>query len=186
VQSLMTERILVAGFGGQGIMLLGKVIALSAMKEGKEVLWFPSYGAEVRGGTAHCLITISDKPIPSPLFQRADTAFIFNEPSLIKFKKRISPRGLLILNGTLIKQPVVEKCKRIVNLPLTAIATEMGNVKVANMIALGAYLAVRKTVTFDSVLSVFKEIAPKGRKDLIRINEEALKKGKVICPDKDK
>lgn len=173
----MTERIIIAGFGGQGIMLLGKVIAIAAMNEGRRVSWFPSYGAEVRGGTAHCLVTISDEPISSPLFESADAVFVFNQPSFAKFKQRVSRGGTIIINSTLVDRSVAEKHINVVKLPFTAIAADMGNVKVANMVALGAYLAKNKAVSLDSVLKTFKELAPKGREDLIEINEKALRKG---------
>ncbi|MBM3243659.1 MAG: 2-oxoacid:ferredoxin oxidoreductase subunit gamma [Candidatus Omnitrophica bacterium] len=171
----MTEKVIIAGSGGQGIMLLGKVLAESAMEEGKFVTWLPAYGAEVRGGTAHCMVVISDEEIGSPYIDKADTLIIMNQPSLTKFKSRLDKNGLLIANSSL--TTLKENNPRLRKYPFTDIAVKIGNIKVANMIALGCYLKIRKAVKTDSVSSVIKKMAPKGREDLIKINQEALEEG---------
>jgi 2-oxoglutarate ferredoxin oxidoreductase subunit gamma len=172
----MIERIIIAGSGGQGIMLLGKVLAQSAMKENKYVTWIPSYGAEVRGGTAHCMVVISDSKIGSPYVEKADTLIIMNAPSLDKFKERIENKGLLIVNSSLAKQETGKKVRG-VKFPFTDIAIKLGNIRIANMVALGCFIAQKKTVDLKSVSSVIEEIAPADKKGLIEINQQALKEG---------
>lgn len=172
----MIERIIIAGAGGQGIMLLGKVLAEAAMQEGKFVTWLPSYGAEVRGGTAHCMVVVSDSPIGSPYVQDADTLIIMNAPSLEKFKKRIKKKGLLILNSSL-AAGFADKNFTVYPRPFSDIALRLGNIKVANMAALGYFIARKNTVDAGSVRAVMRRIAPADKKNLIAINEQALEEG---------
>ncbi|MBN2831080.1 MAG: 2-oxoacid:acceptor oxidoreductase family protein [Candidatus Omnitrophica bacterium] len=171
----MTEKIIIAGSGGQGIMLLGKVLAESAMEEGKFVTWLPAYGAEVRGGTAHCMVVISDDEIGSPYIDRADTLIIMNKPSLNRFSPRLNKGGIMIVNSSLADPK--ESSLNIKKYPFTDMAIKLGNIKVANMIALGFYLNNRKTVKVKSVLKVMEKMATEGREDLIKINQEALDAG---------
>lgn len=172
----MVERIIIAGAGGQGIMLLGKVLAEAAMRENKQVTWLPAYGAEVRGGTANCTVIISDSRIGSPCVDKADTLILMNEPSLEKFKGRIKEKGLMILNSSTVGT-YADKKASVVKYPFTEIAAQLGNPKVANMVALGAYVAHKKTVRAATIERVFAEIAPKDKKGLIEINKLALEKG---------
>jgi len=175
----MIERMIIAGAGGQGIMLLGKVLATAAMKENKFVTWLPSYGAEVRGGTAHCMLVISDSPIASPYVDRADTLIVMNAPSLIRFKKRIAAKGLIILNSSLApdyKSGLV----RVVDCRFSEVAIKLGNVKVANMVALGAYLKLKMVIKKATVLKVMQEMAPSGRGDLVKINKLAIDEGESL------
>lgn len=172
----MTEKIIIAGAGGQGIMLLGKVLAEAAMQEGKFVTWLPSYGAEVRGGTAHCMVVVSDSSIGSPYIQEADTLIIMNAPSLEKFKKRIKKKGLFILNSSL-AAGFADKNFAVCPRPFSDIALRLGNIKVANMAALGYFIARKKTISADSVRAVMRRIAPADKKNLIAINEQALEEG---------
>jgi len=175
----MTERIIIAGSGGQGIMLLGKILAEAAMREDKHVTWLPSYGAEVRGGTAHCMVVISDREIGSPYVGQADTLIIMNSPSLEKFQGRVRNKGLLILNSSLAKKDI--KCNaHIVKYPFTDIAVELGNIKVANMLALGCLIAKKKLVDLKTVFRVIADFAPSDKKDLIEINKKALGKGAAL------
>ena len=173
----MTEKIIIAGSGGQGIMLMGKVLAQAAMEEGKFVTWLPSYGAEVRGGTAHCMVIISDAKIGSPYVDKADAAVILNAPSLDRFKGRIKAGGLLVINSSLAAQETGNKKINALSKPFTDIAIKLGNIKVANMAALGCYLSRRKTVRPQSVSSVMEEIAPSDKKALVEINIKALEEG---------
>ena len=170
----MTERIIIAGSGGQGIMLVGKILAQAAMAEGKFVTWLPAYGAEVRGGTAHCMIVISESEIGSPRIEKADTIIIMNQPSLAKFKTRLKEKGLLIVNSSLAK---AETATKAVKHPFTDIAVELGNIKVANMVALGCLLENKKVVTVKSILNIIKEMALAGREDLLQVNQDALERG---------
>jgi len=172
----VTERIIIAGAGGQGVMLLGKVLATAAMKEGKFVTCLPSYGAEVRGGTAYCTVVVSEKEIGAPYVDKADTLIIMNKPSLERFKGRINKKGLLIINSSLIEN-YSDSNSAVLQYPFTDIAIELGNVKVANMIALGALLSHKKTVALKNILAAMVDIAPSAKKDLIEINKRALEKG---------
>lgn len=172
----MTERIIIAGSGGQGIMLLGKVLSEAAMRENKFVTWLPAYGAEVRGGTSHCMVVISDKEIGSPYIDKADAMIIMNGPSLEKFKNRIKEKGLLIINSSLAPKYKDSKLN-IFQRPFTDIAIGLGNIKIANMAALGCFLAKKKAVSLKSVSEAISEIAPADKSALIGINKKALEEG---------
>ena len=172
----MIERIIIAGSGGQGVMLLGKVLAQAAMLEGKQVTWFPAYGPEVRGGTSHCMVTISDQEIGSPYITQADTLIILNNPSLERFRNKVKNQGLLILNSSLAKIDAQDKVK-ILQFPFTDIAIKLGNIKVANMIALGCYAAAKKIIKVKNILKVFKSMAPAGDLKILEVNQQALEEG---------
>jgi 2-oxoglutarate ferredoxin oxidoreductase subunit gamma len=175
----MTEKIIIAGFGGQGVMLLGKVLAEAAMCEDKFVTWLPAYGAEVRGGTAHCMVVISDKGIGSPYIDKADTLIAMNSPSLVRFQDRILAKGLIVSNSSMTPKHQGKKFS-FVHQPFTDIAVKLGNIKVANMVALGSFLARKKVVAIDTVERVFQDMAPQGKKELVEINTRALKEGAAL------
>jgi 2-oxoglutarate ferredoxin oxidoreductase subunit gamma len=172
----MTEKIICAGFGGQGIMILGKLIAYSAMRRKYNVTWMPSYGAEVRGGTAHCMVVVSDKEIGSPILSFCDVAVVMNKPSLDKFFRAVKPGGLLILNSSLANTSSKKKGIDILKIPMTEMAHDIGNVRVANMIAFGAYIAKRQLFSKEIAVKGIN-IAFCGKKDLIDLNIKALEKG---------
>ena len=173
----MLEQIICAGFGGQGVMLMGKLLALGGIQEDKEVTWLPSYGAEVRGGTAHCMIKISDREIASPVVSNPDVCFVMNELALNKFESHIKDKGLLILNNTLAKVSLKRKKVKVISLPLTKMASSLGNIKVANVIALGVYVVNKKVIKPENILAAMKTIAGKGKKHLLEINEKAFREG---------
>ena len=175
----MIERIIIAGSGGQGVMLLGKVLAQTAMLEGKQVTWFPAYGPEVRGGTSHCMVTISDQEIGSPYITQADTLIILNQPSLERFKPMIKNKGLLILNSSLAKTNADVRIK-ILQFPFTDMAIELSNIKVANMVALGCYAQAKKIIRIKNILKVFKSIAPTGNLRILEVNQQALEKAQGL------
>ncbi|MCK9431694.1 MAG: 2-oxoacid:acceptor oxidoreductase family protein [Candidatus Omnitrophica bacterium] len=175
----MTERIIIAGSGGQGVMLLGKVLVQAAMLGGKQITWFPAYGPEVRGGTSHCMVVVSDQEIGSPYIGQADTLIILNRPSLEKFKSRLKAGGLLILNSSLAGFKGAKGLK-ILQFPFTDIAMNLGNIKVANMVALGCFVAAKKIIDPDNVLEVFKSMAPAGNLKILEINRQALKEGENL------
>ena len=172
----MIERVLIAGAGGQGIMLLGKVLAEAALLEDKFVTWLPAYGPEVRGGAAHCMVTISNDEIGSPYIIKADTLIIMNQMSLDKFKSRLNNNGLMIINSSL-TQPDKNIKTKTVSGRFTDAAIKLGNIKVANMAALGMYLAHKKTVGLKNIEKVMQRMAPKDKPELLKVNLEALKKG---------
>lgn len=172
----MTQRIIIAGSGGQGIMLVGKVLSEAVMLEDKFVTWLPAYGAEVRGGTSHCMVVISDEEIGSPYIDKADTLIVMNEPSLVKFKARLKNKGLLIANSSLISKGK-SKNPSVFYYPFTDIATGLGNIKVANMVALGCLIARKNIVNSKTVFKAMEELAPSDKKGLIEINKKALIEG---------
>ncbi len=173
----MREEIICAGFGGQGIMLLGKVMALAALKENRHLTWIPSYGAAMRGGAAFCMVVIADKEIASPYVDRCDTLFVFNQPSWDKFKSKVRKDGLVLLNSTLIKDKSLPKDLRVSKIPFTEIAASLGDVRVANMIALGAFLKEKDILKRKTVFETFLEIVPKDKLHLLEINKKAIEKG---------
>ncbi len=173
----MREEAIFAGFGGQGIMVMGKLLAWAAMREGLKVTWMPSYGAEVRGGTAHSMVVISDEMIPSPVVFAPSACVVMNRPSLDKFEELIKPDGTLVMNTTLIDKQPTRKDISILKVPLTQMATKLGNIRCANMIALGALNAKLKLVSLKVLIESLKEVIPPHRHDLLPVNEEALKEG---------
>jgi len=172
----MIERIIIAGSGGQGVMLLGKVIAEAAMQQGYQVVYLPAYGPEVRGGSSYCMVTISDQQIGSFYIIKADSLIILNNLSLERFKNRVIHDGLLILNSSLAKTEAYAQV-RVLQFPFTDVALRLDNVKVANMVALGIYLAVKKILKIENILRVFKFMAPSGNLKILEVNELALKEG---------
>ncbi len=173
----MREEIVIAGFGGQGIMFTGSLLAQGAMLEGLQVTFFPSYGAEMRGGTANCSLIISDEEIGSPVVTNPTSCLILNQPSLDKFEERMREKGLLILNSSLVDRGVERKDLKIAEVPATEMAIKLGNVKVANMIALGAYLKKSKIIPLKRIINSLPKILGEKKKDLLEINEKALEKG---------
>ncbi len=169
----MTEKVIIAGAGGQGIMVLGRVLAEAAMRENKQVSWLPAYGAEVRGGTANCMVVISDQEIGSPYIKKADSLIIMNEPSWERFKNRLNTNGLLLINNSLVKKNIQAKSK-VLQYPFTDIAINLGNPKVANMVALGCFIAKKKIVQVKTVLEAIRGTAPQDKKELIEINHKAI------------
>ena len=176
----MKEHIIIAGAGGQGIMLLGKILAETAMGEGKFVTWLPSYGAEVRGGTAHCMLVISDEEIGSPYVDKADTLIVMNEPSLVRFQSSLKRGGLLIVNSSLAKMNHALKGVKVHAQGFTDEAVELGNIKVANMVALGSFISCKGIIRKETALKVIKKNAPPGRQDLIVVNSQAIERGVVL------
>jgi 2-oxoglutarate ferredoxin oxidoreductase subunit gamma len=171
----MTHRILIAGSGGQGIMMLGKVLAQAAMAEGRFVTFLPAYGAEVRGGTANCMVVISDAQIGSPLVGEADSLIVMNEPSLSRFAPRISRNGTIFINSSL----VPDKITVLGGLwfPFTEIAIGLGNQKAANMVALGCFCEKTKIIAIETVMDIIYEGTPKAKKEIGLLNKKALEAG---------
>lgn len=170
-------QLIIAGFGGQGILFTGRLLAHSAMLEGKHVTWFPSYGAEVRGGTANCTVIISDEMIGAPAVRNPNTLLIMNEASLKRFEPQLKPQGLLIMNTSLIKNHPVRSDIEIVMIKATDMAEELGNSQVANMVMLGVLIAKIEIINPDIISRALQEIIPEHKKDIISINERAFKRG---------
>lgn len=177
--NIMQEEIICAGFGGQGIMFLGKLIAFGAMNKGFKVTWMPSYGAEVRGGTAHSMVVISDDEIASPLISLFDTAVVMNKPSFDKFLPKARPKGMLILNSSLVDPKPARKDITIFKVPMTDIAVRLGDVRAANMVALGFYMQKKRLFSKDIIIKGIKMAFP-GNEELIDLNTRALEEGMSI------
>ena len=169
----MKEEIIIAGFGGQGVLSMGKILAYSGLMEGKEVSWMPAYGPEQRGGT----VIVSDDKISSPILSKYDTAIILNQPSLEKFESRVKPGGILIYDGYGIINPPTRKDIKVYRIDAMDAANEMNNAKAFNMIVLGGLLQLRPIVTLENVIKGLKKTLPERHHHLIPMNEEAIKKG---------
>lgn len=169
-----------AGFGGQGILAGAKILAHAAMEQGFEVSWVPSYGPEMRGGTAYCMVVISDKPIGSPIIRNPMHLVAMNRPSLEKFVTMVKPRGIVLINQSLISIDSGRNDVDELILPVTEIAKELGNVRAANIVALGAFAGRSNIVAFDGIkAAVAKEFEKKPQ--FIDLNLNALEKGRAAA-----
>jgi 2-oxoglutarate ferredoxin oxidoreductase subunit gamma len=173
----MQKEVMFAGFGGQGILLIGNILAHAAMDQGSEVAWVPSYGPEMRGGTAYCLVVISNRPIGSPIIRNPMHLVAMNRPSLEKFAPVVKPNGVVIINSSLISVCSDRDDVDELLVPANDIAKELGSVKVANIVALGAFVARSKIIEFETIRNCVKETFS-SREKLIPINMAALDAGK--------
>ncbi len=176
----MKKEIIIAGFGGQGVLSMGKILAYSGLMEGKEVSWMPSYGPEQRGGTANVTVILSDDPISSPILNEYDVAIILNQPSLDKFESKVKKGGILIYDGYGIHKPVQRKDIEVYRVDAMDAVTEMQNEKAFNMVILGGLLKVSPMVKLENVLLGLKKSLPERHHKLIPMNEAAIKKGMEI------
>lgn len=178
----MQNEVMFAGFGGQGILLIGKILAHAAMEEGYEVAWTPSYGPEMRGGTAYCTVVISDRPIGSPIIRNPMYLVAMNRPSLEKFAPQIKPGGLILINRSLI--PIGSSRDDVDELivPATDIAKRIGNVRAANIVALSAFVFRTKIVAFDRMRDCVKEEFLKKEK-ILPLNMKAVEEGRKVAQD---
>ncbi len=173
----MVEQIVIAGFGGQGVMSMGQLLTYAGMLEDKNVSWLPSYGPEMRGGTANCSVIVSDQLVGSPIVTEANTAIVMNRPSLAKFQKIVIEGGLLLINSSLIKDKTDRQDLKVYEIPANEIANEIGNVKAANMVMLGAYLELTKLIKTQTVIEAFKKVFGPTKEHLIPLNKLALERG---------
>ena len=173
----LTERIIVAGFGGQGVMLAGKIIVHAGLSSGLNVTYIPSYGAEVRGGTAHCHVIISEGEIASPIIIKPDSCLVMTSPSLYKFVERVRSGGRLIVNSSLVDDPVDREDISDLRLPANQIAEDRGNLKAANMAMLGAYVKHSNLLSLPDVQKSIEDFLPHRHRDLLKINLAALQEG---------
>lgn len=179
----MKEEIIIAGFGGQGVLSMGKILAYSGLMEGKEVSWMPAYGPEQRGGTANVTVIVSDDKISSPILSSYDAAIILNQPSLEKFEDKVKPGGILLYDGYGIINPPKRKDIRVYRIDAMDAANEMKNTKAFNMIVLGGLLKISPMVSIESVLSGLKKTLPERHHHLIPMNETAILKGMEIVEE---
>ncbi len=173
----MTEEIIIAGFGGQGVLSMGKILAYSGIMQDQEVSWMPSYGPEMRGGTANVTVILSDERISSPILTEFDTAIILNQQSMDKFEKGVKPGGLLLYDPNGIIHHPTRTDIEIYTIEGAELAAKMGNPKIFNMIVLGAFLKIKPIVKLDNVIKGLKKSLPERYHNLIPLNQEAIETG---------
>ncbi len=176
----MKEEIIIAGFGGQGVLSMGKILAYAALMENMEVTWMPSYGPEQRGGTANVTVILSDQPISSPVLDTYDTAVILNQQSLDKFESKIKPGGTLIYDPSGIHHQPSRTDITIIPVDALDATLELGNSKAYNMVLLGALLKARNLLSTDAVIRGLKKTLPERHHHLLPINEKAIEKGRTL------
>jgi 2-oxoglutarate ferredoxin oxidoreductase subunit gamma len=172
----MDTNVVIAGFGGQGVLLMGKILAHAGMRAGKQVSWLPSYGPEMRGGTANCTVVISDEPVGSPVVARPRVMLAMNLPSLDKFEAQVTPGGILIINTSLIHRRPTRDDVRVVDVPANEMAMALGSPRSANIVALGAYLGVTDVLSLETVAQIVRETFTSKHK-AVELNLAALEQG---------
>lgn len=173
----METRLLLAGFGGQGLLFMGKLLAYAGMLLEKQVTWIPSYGPEMRGGTANCSVVISDEEIASPIVNHPDILVAMNQPSLDKFATQVKSGGLIIVNSSIVKDVPVLPQYRIVQVLANDLAQELGNIKIANLVISGVLLKETQILTIEYLSKALIEIIPKERQKILQLNQKALEVG---------
>jgi 2-oxoglutarate ferredoxin oxidoreductase subunit gamma len=176
----MEKRFLIAGFGGQGVLLIGQLIAKSAMLEGKEVSWMPSYGPEMRGGEANCAVVVSDESIGSPLVSEPLILVAMNKPSLVKFMPRVQEHGLILYNSSLIQGVRLREDIDVVAVPCNTIADSLNEPRTANMVMLGALQAAARVFTNESLMTVITEWLGTRKAHMLEVNKQALGMGRAV------
>ena len=171
------QDVIMAGFGGQGVMLIGNLLAQAGMEQGLEVSFIPVYGAEMRGGTANCTVVLDSHPIGSPLVREPLSTIVLNEPSLDKFQPRLRAGGVQIVNASLISEGLLDAGLRSVYIPANDMAHELGNVKLANMVALGAWLKATGALPLTAVQEALRRVVSAHYAKLIPVNAQALEAG---------
>jgi len=172
----MHTEIVLAGFGGQGVLLIGKLLAYAGMRAGQEVTWMPAYGPEMRGGTCNCTVVLSDRPIGSPISKSPDGLIALNLPSLDKFEAAVRPDGVIVVNTSLINRLPRRTDVRVAAVPANELAIECGNAKAANMVALGAYLGASQVMGLEQVQAIVAESFA-GKPAVVAANHAALARG---------
>lgn len=178
----MAELIL-AGFGGQGVMSMGQMLAYAGMLEQKKVSWIPSYGPEMRGGTANCAVVITDEEIGSPVVVEPDVVVAMNLPSMDKFESTIKPGGVLLYNSSLIDRKPARDDITVLAIPANEVANELGNTRVANMVMMGALLSQVNVVTVESIHKGLEQVLPSHRQDLLEVNKQAMERGSKLAAE---
>ena len=173
----MLTKTIFAGFGGQGVLMMGYVFAVSVMKDGKHVTYLPSYGAEVRGGTANCTVVVSDDEIASPVASSPDFVVVMNKPSMMKFQGMMKSGGSMILNSSLIDSHPSRDDIEVIKVPANDISLALGSERTLNMIMLGAFATITKTTTLDSLMTGLMEIVKGKKADVMKLNREGLDRG---------
>ena len=173
----MKKEFIFAGFGGQGMLLIGKFLAMSCMLDGKHVSWLPSYGPEMRGGTANCSVIVSDDPVASPMVDMADVVIAMNQPSLDKFERKVKPGGLLIINSSIVERKAERDDIEVVYCDSSRLADEVGNPKGANVAILGAMMAKVDVCSVDSMVEAIRIELGERKAKFLEGNKKALLAG---------
>jgi 2-oxoglutarate ferredoxin oxidoreductase subunit gamma len=173
----MHSDIILSGFGGQGVLFAGQLVAYAAMDSGLHVTWIPSYGPEMRGGTAHCTVIISDEDIGSPLVRNPSAVIAMNQPSLDKYEPLVAPGGVLVVNASLTTRTATRADIYAVAVPANAIAEELGNARLANIVLTGALLAATKVLPLEAVEAALADHLPERHRHLLAANRQALRRG---------
>jgi len=178
---MATTELVIAGFGGQGILFLGEVLIRAAVIEGKNATWMPAYGPEQRGGTATCTVVIADEPIGSPVVADPPVAIIMNRPSMDKFEPRVQPGGLLVVNTSMVDRPAERRDLRVIAVDAVREATALGEARAANMVVLGALLAATAVVSPAAVRQALGELIPPEQAKMLEVNLAAIRRGEEIA-----
>lgn len=173
----MLIKTIFSGFGGQGVLSMGYTLATAAMLEGKYVTYFPSYGVEVRGGTANCTVAVSDEEIASPVASEPEFVVAMNQPSFARFQSILQAGGLILVNSSIVDISAARGDIEIVAVPTSELAEKLGTIKVANMIMLGAFIKASSIVSYDFMVKNLSQILGEGKSKLIKLNKEALELG---------
>jgi 2-oxoglutarate ferredoxin oxidoreductase subunit gamma len=173
----MLIKTVFSGFGGQGVLSMGHALATAAMLEGKHVTYFPSYGAEVRGGTANCTVSVSDEEIASPVASEPEFVVAMNQPAFVRFQNMLVSGGLALINSSMVNATSMRGDIEVVEVPISELAEKLGNMKVANMVMLGAFVRVSSIISFPRLLKNLPDILGAKRERLLKINLEALGQG---------
>lgn len=171
------KRLIVAGFGGQGVLLIGQLIAYAGMLDGKEVSWMPSYGPEMRGGSANCAVVLSDEPVGSPKVEEADVLIAMNRPSLALFEKNVVPGGALLYNSSLIEIAPTRTDIRVLAVPCNELAMEIGSLRAANMVMLGAYAGLTGAFTVETLMGALRHKLGPSKEKFMPSNQKAIEAG---------
>ena len=177
----METSIIIAGFGGQGVLFAGQLLTYAGMDNGLHVTWIPSYGPEMRGGTANCTVIISDEEIGAPTVARPDVAIVFSIPSFEKYEAEVKPGGLLIVNSSIVKEHSARTDIDVVEIPAIAIGEEFGSAKMMNMATIGALLAKRPLLPLEALCQTLQDHLPARKHHLLEANKQVLQRGFALA-----
>jgi 2-oxoglutarate ferredoxin oxidoreductase subunit gamma len=177
----ITSEVIISGFGGQGTLFAGQILAYTGMDTGKHVTWIPSYGPEMRGGKARCTVVVSDEEIGSPIARQPSSAIVMNIPSMETYEPAVKPGGVLVVNSSLVDKTSARDDITVVYVPATRMAAEMGNVRVANMILLGAWATATGVVTLEQLAQTLADHLPEDKQRFVQIDQEALRRGAYVA-----
>ncbi len=177
----MQTEIVLSGFGGQGVLFAGQLLAYTALQEDRHVTWYPSYGPEMRGGTAHCTVIVSDDEIGSPVVRNPTAAIVMNIPSLEKYEPLVASGGVLIVNSSLVDRQPTRTDLQVVMVPANEVAEELGDRRLANLVMLGALMQRLQTFTLEQIGKALKRNIPERHRDLLKANLQALRRGEALA-----